>query len=578
MPADTSVPRIMAAIVLAVFLATAASMLTVSGATATAAPLGATCPAVTGQCGVDAQTHCPTAGPLQPEAPDHCESIPGQLVVIVTNEPGGGCVQNDYVQVQVPPGVEEYEAVWYSTIGLGTRWWDQSEATEGPESVTGEGATYQVPVGSAAWSGAGGAGGTCSGSAPEGTYGVAGWGVPTTSCGLPGAEGSSALSLTGGGGPLAYVGAKVKKKHCTSTYVKCPNGSDGSFEQCFIRVTDVEKHPVTPTGKVNVVVHGAGRSGSINVTVSLKRTPGGSARSAVVVPWFVLEAGEWTATAHYLGDSLHKKSEEGPQEFSVASSPSSILGLKQNLKNIAAALGLAGSLVIMPAADAGAAAVGGYYLLVSGTGLNYLVTVFGDPPDPEYRVVATPDLRAAKAQAGGGTPLVHAARTVMADGLRLEAFGKALHTTIDRASSAGKAGNQAAKGRQVHAASRYLKQMAGLLERLVPDQAKVAKVLTQEGLATDSTPLKTLQAHQARLAKKLPPAALKVFRSAGLDARQIGGIQHEIAAAKLQSPANVAEAFVSPSLTSAERGLASNLRELAKNPLAGARPGAPPVA
>jgi hypothetical protein len=257
-----------------------------------------------------------------------------------------------------------------------------------------------------------------------------------------------------------------------------------------------------------------------------------------------------------------------------------LLGIKQNLKNIAAALGFAGTAVLVPAegATAVAVAVGGYCVLVTGTGINYLVTVFGDPPDPAYRTVATPDLRLARAQPQGATPLARATRALMADGLRLQAFGKALHTTMDRSVSAEKARNRAARKRQVRAASRYLKRMADLLERLVSDQAKIARVLTQEDLGTDSTPLKVLRAHQAKLAKKLAPAALRVFRSAGLSAKQIAWIQHAIATAKLQSPENVAEAFVSSSLTTAERGLASNLRELAKNPLVGARPGGAPVA
>ena len=166
-----------------------ALLLLAVGMTPAAQPKGgsvvhaASCP-VAGQCDVNAKTHCPTEGPLQPRPPEKCVSIPATLKVIVTNEPGGGCVQNEYVQVQLqPPNLDQYEMVWYSTVGLGTRWWTNSDAREGPGSVTGEGAKYQVPKGYAAVSAAGGAGGpgSCSGSAPQGTYGVAGWGVE--SCG-----------------------------------------------------------------------------------------------------------------------------------------------------------------------------------------------------------------------------------------------------------------------------------------------------------------------------------------------------------------------------------------------------------
>jgi hypothetical protein len=148
----------------------------------------ASCPIVTGQCGVNAKTKGPTSGPLVAQPHEKCLSIPAVLKIIVTNEPGGGCVQNEYVQVQPQPDMDEYEMVWYSTIGLGTRWWTNGDATVGPGTVTGLRATYQVPKGYAAVSAAGGssAAGNCPGSAPAGTYGVAGWGIP--SCGATAAS------------------------------------------------------------------------------------------------------------------------------------------------------------------------------------------------------------------------------------------------------------------------------------------------------------------------------------------------------------------------------------------------------
>jgi hypothetical protein len=146
----------------------------------------ASCP-VAGQCGVNSKTHCPTEGPLQPRPPQKCVSIPATLKEIVTHDPNGGsgCVENTYIQVQLQPGMDEYEMVWYSTVGLGTRWWTNGDATVGPGSVTGEGASYKVPKGYAAVSAAGGASasGNCPGSPPEGTHGVAGWGIPACGAG-----------------------------------------------------------------------------------------------------------------------------------------------------------------------------------------------------------------------------------------------------------------------------------------------------------------------------------------------------------------------------------------------------------
>jgi hypothetical protein len=107
---------------------------------------------------------------------EHCVSLPTSLVAITTSEPGGGCVQNEYIQIRLPKNVVDYAAVWYSTIGLGTRWWSGG-ATLGPNSVTGLGEKYQVPDGYGAWSGAGGSGASGGCAPPTGTLGVAGWGV-----------------------------------------------------------------------------------------------------------------------------------------------------------------------------------------------------------------------------------------------------------------------------------------------------------------------------------------------------------------------------------------------------------------
>jgi hypothetical protein len=121
-------------------------------------------------------TGCPADGPVQATPPDQCVSIPSRLRVTVKTS-GNSCVQNEYVEVKVPARLS-YEAVWYSTIGLGTRWWS-SPGTRYPHKVTGLGAKYKVPKGWSAWSAAGGSGpaGSCSGQPPTGTYGTAGWAV-----------------------------------------------------------------------------------------------------------------------------------------------------------------------------------------------------------------------------------------------------------------------------------------------------------------------------------------------------------------------------------------------------------------
>jgi hypothetical protein len=104
--------------------------------------------------------------------------IPGELVVKQQPGSGGSCLSNEFAQVQLLPSVSKYEAVWWSDIGLGSRWWP-SPGTVGPRRVTGEGYEYQVPKGYAAWSAAGGsdASGGCPAEPPAGTFGVSAWGV-----------------------------------------------------------------------------------------------------------------------------------------------------------------------------------------------------------------------------------------------------------------------------------------------------------------------------------------------------------------------------------------------------------------
>lgn len=69
------------------------------------------------------------------------------------------------------PRFLEYEAVWWSNFGLGTRWWS-APGTTYPGTVLGIGYRYPVPKGYAAWSAAYG---DCA--APAKTYGVSAWGV-----------------------------------------------------------------------------------------------------------------------------------------------------------------------------------------------------------------------------------------------------------------------------------------------------------------------------------------------------------------------------------------------------------------
>jgi hypothetical protein len=102
-----------------------------------------------GQCNIDPANGCPTAGPVTAPAGQHCVPIPVELKILaLPGSSGHGC--NWFLQVQLLPTVSDYEAVMYSDIGLGTRWF--SDGSTWPSRILGIGGYYDVPKGYAAWS------------------------------------------------------------------------------------------------------------------------------------------------------------------------------------------------------------------------------------------------------------------------------------------------------------------------------------------------------------------------------------------------------------------------------------------
>jgi hypothetical protein len=145
------------------------------------------------ECVEDPKTHCPVKGPLHASGTEQCVPIEGTVIVRVGYPPGGGCNQEEVIQVAVPPAGEQFEAAWYSELGEGTRWW---QSPGEPSPIANGSASYTVPAGHAGWSGAGGSGGSassCSGLVPEKTFGVKAWALTS-------GKGSSGGGGTGGGG------------------------------------------------------------------------------------------------------------------------------------------------------------------------------------------------------------------------------------------------------------------------------------------------------------------------------------------------------------------------------------------
>lgn len=183
-------------VVITLLVATGSSALATRGAREThhtIKAIAASCP-VARQCNVDPDTDCPTLGPMSATPPDQCVALPTSLQQVDTTvgtPPNTRCAANFFVQVKLQPGLVSYEAVWYSTFGLGTRWWS-SPGTVWPGRILGIGAYYSVPKGYAAWS----ASYSNCGAPPAGTYGTAGWGVAGCEFAFEGTGGSGSSITT----------------------------------------------------------------------------------------------------------------------------------------------------------------------------------------------------------------------------------------------------------------------------------------------------------------------------------------------------------------------------------------------
>lgn len=181
------------------------------------ARLAAACP-LAGQCGINAQTNCPTGGPtgqyqhsvppLRIAPPKKCRRVPTTLFYVSGKGATGGCTSILFVQVKLQPGIKRYETVAYSTVGEGTRWWADPQPpndTTGPATHAGHtfsygSASYTVPAGYLAWDVGGGGGATCTTTvSPQLIAGFAGWGVVGSgkSGGSGSATGHGAISITG---------------------------------------------------------------------------------------------------------------------------------------------------------------------------------------------------------------------------------------------------------------------------------------------------------------------------------------------------------------------------------------------
>jgi hypothetical protein len=257
-----------------------------------------------GECTIDPKSHCPVDGPLGTQA-GQCETLPATLVQV--NDPGqnGSCLSNTYIQVQLKPGLDSYEAVWYSEIGEGTRWW-QSPGTTYPNSVTGEGATYKVPKGDAAWSAAGGANssGGCPNGQPPGTFGAKAWGIPSCGassaadtahvaaaacCPRPDIEGQATRDTSTGDVTVDLTASRLATPSvCRAVRMSITNPAGGLIQ------LNVNRNGSTATAHRKLV----GPDMCLDLTRATVSDSGGRAHRTVQAPHSVIRIVPSTSTAH----------------------------------------------------------------------------------------------------------------------------------------------------------------------------------------------------------------------------------------------------------------------------------------
>lgn len=183
------------------------------------------------ECVEDPKTHCPVKGPLQPSGSQECVQIAGTVVNVKGRAPDGGCSNLEVIQVTIPPAGEKFEAAWYSEIGEGTRWW---QSPGEPSPIVSGVASYTIPSGQAAWSGAGGNGAVCNEGIPPKTFGVKAWAL-TSGKSTVGGEGGGPRGGSGGGSAcrvpklphltLARARSALKSHHCRLGKVKTKTSS-----------------------------------------------------------------------------------------------------------------------------------------------------------------------------------------------------------------------------------------------------------------------------------------------------------------------------------------------------------------
>jgi len=328
---------------------------------------------------------------------------------------------------------------------------------------------------------------------------------------------------SGPGGSLARASAA---SDCTSTTLRCLSSTQPTPVACVVTVTDMGSQPTPPTGLVTTALSPLPYLGPSCV---LMPTPAATTRSVCTLNWNA--PGELTNTvslaivATYNGDGSHSSS-SGSGAFTLSPEVPPPSWSSKAGKDILSKSGdyLAASVFLVKYGPEAAKIPGvtgvpqtlakggaGRVLGIAAIGLaggavldKYIAPNFVDPFDPHYAVVAVARLRRVVV-VPPGVPDRTTLQSYVNAMERQFAVTTALETTENRATSAKRVGDNHAYRLQEQAISRYLGELADLIDQRIASQTvlqlELDKLLRAAHVA-------------AALHPRIPASSLALFHAA----------------------------------------------------------------
>jgi hypothetical protein len=145
--------------------------------------------------------------------------------------------------------------------------------------------------------------------------------------------------------------------------------------------------------------------------------------------------------------------------------------------------------------------------------------------------------------------------------LRLRATDAALMTAIDRATGAGKAGNEAARIRQLRAAARYARKVGALLAAGPRLRARLARALRAEHRHLSATHAQMAEAQHQIAAAGLPAKVIATLRQLGYSDNDVQQLARNASQQAIPgSTVSAARILRNPQLDAANRRVAKGFR------------------